>query len=134
MKRNLVFLVAAGLILSACSSHVSKSTDEMQVASNSTGGLTEATSNAPVAGSAQHSMDSFDRTKLYRALDGGIGKATSWVNANTGITYTVVPTEKLSIGGNPFCRKYTVSSEKGASKNEINGTACVSTDGAWHPA
>lgn len=133
-KRNMVVLVAAGLILSACSQFSTKSTDTMQVATNSPGGLTEATSNAPVGGSAENSMDEIDKSKLSRALDGGLGKATSWENANTGTTYTVVPTAKLTIGGNPFCRKYTVTKEKGTNKNEVNGTACVSTDGAWHPA
>ena len=136
MRNKALVILAAGLLLTACSTQRSTSSvDELQVASNSTsGGLTEATSNAPVGGGAQHSMDDIDQSKLSRALDGGVGKATTWQNANTGIKYTVVPTGKLTIGGNPFCRKYTVTTEKGNSTNQVSGTACVSTDGAWHPA
>lgn len=133
MKKVMLFLTTS-FILSACSTQIMTSTDSMQVASDSTTAtLTEPTSDAPIGGSADYGMDELDRKKLSRALDGGIGKATSWQNANTGTKYTVVPVEKLTIQGNPFCRKYTVTTEKGGYKKEVNGTACVATDGAWHP-
>ena len=88
-------------------------------------------SGAPVGGSIEKSMDENDRTKLWHALDNAVGKPTHWVNSNTNIDYTAVPTEKVVIGGNPYCRKYTVSAIRNGNKEEMNGTACVGDDSNW---
>jgi len=87
---------------------------------------------APLAGNIEASMDGNDRTKLSRALDGGIGKQTRWTSSGTGITYTVVPTQKITVGGNSLCRKYTITAIRGASTQQVSGSACVGSDGAWH--
>lgn len=87
---------------------------------------------APLAGDIQGSMDENDRNKLSRALDGGIGKETHWVSGATGIAYTVVPTRKISVGDNNLCRKYSITASRGGSRREVNGSACVGSDGAWH--
>jgi surface antigen len=87
---------------------------------------------APLAGSIEGSMDANDHNKLSRALDGGIGKETHWVSGSTGIAYTVVPTRKINVGGNNLCRKYTITATRGGSKQEVSGSACVASDGAWH--
>lgn len=87
---------------------------------------------APLAGNIQSSMDENDRTRLSRALDGGIGKETRWVSGSTGITYAVVPTRKISVGGNSLCRKYTITASRGGSRQQVSGSACIGSDGAWH--
>lgn len=85
-----------------------------------------------VGGSIQKSMDVNDKTKMFRALDKPVGKATQWTNQYTQVSYTVVPVRKLAVKGNPFCRQYRVTSVKNAITQEINGTACVSaTDSSW---
>lgn len=87
---------------------------------------------APLAGSIQSAMDENDRNKLNRALDGGIGKETHWTSTGTGITYTVVPTRKIRVGDNNLCRQYTITATRGGSKQQVRGSACVGSDGAWH--
>ena len=78
------------------------------------------------------SMDSNDKSKMMHALDNSPGKSTQWTNGVSGVSYTVVPTRKVVIQNNPFCREYHITAAKGAYKREINGTACVTTDGVWH--
>ena len=90
-------------------------------------------SNQPLGGEGARSMDGLDKSKLSHALDSPLGKATHWENANTGINYTVIPTQKVTVNGNSLCRKYQVTLEKGDKSRQINGTACISTDGNWHP-
>lgn len=78
------------------------------------------------------SMNADDRLKMSRALDAGIGKSTHWQNGVTGVGYTVTPTQKVTVRGNPFCRQYTVQAERKGFSRNISGTACVTTDGTWH--
>lgn len=85
----------------------------------------------PLAGNIEGSMNSVDKSKLTHALDNGIGKPTHWVNPTTGIAYTVVPTKKMTIGDNPYCRQYTVTAEKDGASKDKTGTACVASDSSW---
>lgn len=78
------------------------------------------------------SMDANDKSKMAHALDVAPGKATSWVNAASGIQYTVTPKRKLVIENNPFCREYDVVAEKGTFSRTITEKACVMSDGNWH--
>lgn len=78
------------------------------------------------------SMDELDKSKMSHALDGAPGKATTWQNASSGITYTVTPTRKVVISGNPFCREYQVKIARGSNSRDVTATACVTTDGSWH--
>lgn len=84
-----------------------------------------------VSGDVGGRMDAIDRSKLSHALDRPIGKATSWTNANTGVTYTVVPVRKVTVNGNSFCRQYEVRASRGESQKNLDGTACVASDGQW---
>lgn len=128
------------LTLAACSSMYSQQQSSGQVVA--TGGAQgekaielsgePVAATPPLAGNIEGSMDSNDRNKLSRALDGGIGKATTWTSSATGITYTVVPTRKISVGGNNLCRKYTITATRGGSQQQVSGSACVASDGAWH--
>ena len=77
-------------------------------------------------------MDVNDKQKMSRALDAGTGKATHWENGASGVGYTVTPIRKVTVKGNPFCREYAVQATKGSVTKNINGTACVTTDGSWH--
>jgi surface antigen len=78
------------------------------------------------------SMSTSDKLKMSRALDAGIGKSTTWKNSATGISYTVVPSRKVVIQNNPFCREYQVTMTKNQSQQALRGTACITDDGNWH--
>lgn len=83
----------------------------------------------------RYSMDSSDKSKLSHALDNPLGKSTTWTNENSGITYTVVPTKKVTISGNPFCREYTLTENRSGRTRESYGTACVDTKSSkWQSA
>ncbi len=102
--------------------------------SASVGGSAEnpvATGVAP-GGSIANKMDEADKSKMFHALDSAPGKATNWTNPNTGISYTVTPTKKVTLNGNPYCREYETTAVKGERQNQLNGTACVGQDGQWH--
>jgi surface antigen len=133
---HIIALAVGGVLLVSCSNQFSKSSQRVAGSDTQIGLLSgaPAPNTGSVAGSEDRSMDSLDKSKLYHALDGGIGKATSWDNVATGTEYTVIPTEKISVGGNPYCRRYTITSVKNRISRQMTGTACVSSDGAWHPA
>jgi surface antigen len=78
------------------------------------------------------SMDANDKAKMSKALDAAPGKATSWVNAGSGIEYTVTPLKKMTVDNNPFCREYQVLAAKGSYQRTITEKACVMSDGNWH--
>lgn len=142
-------LILLSMSLTSCSSMQSltsyPSSTTVKEAANQGGGTfvtstgttvpvaTVSESNQPLGGEGARSMDEIDKSKLSHALDSPLGKATHWENGNTGINYTVVPTQKVTINGNSLCRKYQVTLEKGDKSRQINGTACISTDGNWHP-
>jgi surface antigen len=132
-RLSALFLIAVGMALSSCSTHLS--TSQPEPGSKSQMALLSGTpvNGGPVAGSGG-GMDDLDRSKLYHALDAGIGKASSWDNVATGTEYTVVPIQKLTVNGNPYCRKYSITSVRSGNSHQTTGTACVSTDGGWHPA
>jgi surface antigen len=125
------FIIAAILLgLTACTCN-----HPFQTGNNpatTTVATNENTNTAPISGEIAKSMDTADKEKVSRALDKPIGKSTDWTNETTGISYTVTPTEKLTIKGNPYCRKYKVESTMNDNHEEVNGTACVSaSDSNW---
>jgi surface antigen len=79
-------------------------------------------------------LSSGDQDKLSHALDAPIGQPTTWVSTANCLTYTVVPTTKVTINGNPYCRKYNVKVERGARTSAYTGTACVGADSTWKVA
>lgn len=89
-------------------------------------------SSEPISGHLSSSMDELDKSKMWHALDNPIGKSSQWVNGKTGVEYTVVPTKKVSINDNQFCRHYTTTAKKSGRSKQISGVACVSSDGNWH--
>jgi len=89
------------------------------------------TASGPLGGEAANRMDAFDRSKLSRALDGGIGKTSQWTNANTGITFAVTPTGITHVNGNPYCRQYTVTMTATGMMRENHGVACLNDNSNW---
>lgn len=139
---NFTCLLSLGLGLSACSMFQQSSDIKVTSTTSTTEAALEDQSkmlaqtpinDAALAGDIESSMDVLDKTKLSRALDGGLGKATHWTNVSTGASYTVIPTRKVVVSGNAFCREYSVTMTRGGKTSDMTGRACVASDGAWHP-
>jgi len=138
---RIALLLTMTLVLSACETMFPSygRDDNARIASTSSNGNMGVMSGEPVedrgyvGGSLGGSMDSRDRAKLSKALDNSLGKPTKWTNASTGVRYTVVPVSKTSASGNPFCRNYQVTASHGGNTQRTSGTACLGSDGAWHP-
>lgn len=141
---KMVFVCIASSLLASCSSFnqyfgsvpsgrsaAKASGDIGDQPTSMTGHLTNMST--AVGGKFESSMDNIDRSKLSRALDSGLGKATTWTNVSSGISFTVVPTRKMSIGSNQFCRAYNITAVKGSSTDQYTGTACLGDDSNWHP-
>lgn len=126
-----VVILSLSVALSACT------TGKMHQYAGNTGQAGESTLGAgttpgvAIGGSIGQSMDEIDRVKLTRALDKAPGTPTTWANASNGTSYTVTPIRKLSVNGNSLCRQYQVSAVRGGSTQNVTGTACVASDGAW---
>lgn len=138
MKRfsgSMIGLCVMASLLVSCSYFGSSSSHSGSGLGDQTGSMTGMPTNESTAigGSFESKMDNIDRSKLSRALDSGLGKATSWTSGASGITYTVVPTRKVTIGNNQFCRAYSITGTRGSSSNQYTGTACLGDDSNWHP-
>ena len=122
------FLIAiAMLCLAGCSTTLQTKTN---ASAEATANLS--VSNKPIGGNIQNTMDASDKDKLSHALDKPLGKATQWQNSRSGITYSVVPTKKLTVKENHFCREYFLTATHNNAKNEFTGVACVSpADNNW---
>lgn len=139
MKKSLlnIILLLIAVTLTACSinhyQQVSTSTPSTPgVQSDVTGGQVLTQRSSLLHDSLPGIMDENDKSKMLHALDKSPGKSTSWVNPTSGIRYTVVPTQKVVIGANPYCRKYLITTNKNESRNQYTGTACVGQDGNWN--
>lgn len=93
--------------------------------------LSATSGNEWLGGTAGRAMDKNDQTALSHALDKAPGKSTHWTNKLNGTDYTVVPTRKITINGNPYCREYHVTITSGSNTRERTGTACVGQDSNW---
>ena len=133
----LSFLVfGMSIVLTACNSNVSKQILSpfqtiLPAQTPATNPTKTESDNTNIGGAIGKSMDSVDKEKFSHALDKPLGKSTQWKNAISGMTYTVVPTRKVVINNNSFCREYTVKEEKGDKSREFNGTACVDANSNW---
>lgn len=88
---------------------------------------------ALVGGGIGHSMDSSDTTKTYVVLDKNpTNKVTRWKNTSTGQTYMVVPvSDRMTMKGNPNCRKFRAVAIINGKKQHVYGIACRQMDGTW---
>ncbi len=90
-------------------------------------------SGGPVGGYIEQYMDANDRSKMIRALDGGLGKSISWKNPVSGASFAVTPLRKVS-SGEGICRAYSITMTKTGVTDKVGGTACIGDDGVWHAA
>lgn len=127
-----VFALIASL--TACSSNIFTQKPVGPISGKPQNSTMTSSSEKEVGGSLRGSMDEIDRSKLYHGLDGALGKSTTWENPSTGISYTVTPVEKVAVGDNQICRKYTIHATRGGKEENFDGTACVGTDGNWSSA
>lgn len=128
MKCVIVVMIAGLAACSSITANKSNTPVTPETPAMKTQAALEATK-GPAVG--EKSMDVVDKSKLSHALDKPLGKSTQWTNGNTGISYTVTPTEKVTINGNSFCRKYKIVANKGKHSQEFDGTACVGADSNW---
>lgn len=89
--------------------------------------------NGPLGGYIEQFMDANDKSKMARALDGGLGKANHWKNPVSGSEFAVTPVSKASMSGG-ICRTYNVSMTRTGITDKVSGTACIGEDGVWHVA
>lgn len=90
-------------------------------------------SGGPLGGYIEQFMDANDKSKMVRAMDGGLGKAVRWKNPVSGADFAVTPVSKASINGG-ICRNYYISMIKTGIADKVSGTACIGEDGVWHSA
>jgi surface antigen len=132
---NVIWVAVCTVMLAACSNMMSQNPSgagSKAVAEGQPQELSGApVDSGPLVGSV--AMDGIDKSKLSHALDVGIGRTTHWKNGSSGIAYSVTPTRKVSVGDNNLCRAYTVTAQRGGSTQQTSGTACVGSDGMWHP-
>lgn len=92
-----------------------------------------AVAGALLGGYIGHSMESSDHSQMYSVMDNNAtNQPTSWTNARTGATYTLTPTsKKMTIHGNPDCRRFYTTAVMKGKKQQVHGVACRQADGAW---
>lgn len=149
MKQFSPLLLVAGIVfgifgLNACSTNPFLSSDSAnqmnnqpkKIAAVSTSTVETASNESmsgsgAIGGNVAMSMDGTDKSKMSHALDNALGKSTTWTNSISDITYTVTPTEKVTINNNSFCRRYTIKAMKNGNEQNSTRTACVGADANW---
>lgn len=138
--------VAAGISLVGCSSMSNQDTGTLSGAV--IGGLVGsqfgkgggqllgvglgALAGAYIGGAIGKNMDETDRLKMSHALEtNSTGQPAYWQNQRTGDSYTVVPTQNVSVSGNPYCREYRTTAIIAGKRQQMYGTACRQRDGTW---
>ncbi|OGT89707.1 MAG: hypothetical protein A2286_04060 [Gammaproteobacteria bacterium RIFOXYA12_FULL_61_12] len=86
---------------------------------------------AYVGGQLGRAMDERDRFKTQLALERNHSQQpSSWVNPDSGNSYTVVPTRTYQ-GQSGACRDYTTKAFIGGRTEVVHGTACRQPNGSW---
>lgn len=145
-RRALAALVAAAVVVSGCETISHERQGEIigavvgGVAGAQIGegrGRTAAIIIGTVAGTmiGRHigrTMDDNDRVVAAQALnDKRTGESTTWVNPDTGNTYTLTPTRTYEENGAP-CREFQLGATVGRQPAEdATGIACRQADGSW---
>ncbi len=77
-------------------------------------------------------MDETDRLKMNKTFENNqAGQPAYWQNSQTGNSYTVTPTQNVTVNGNPYCREYRSTAVVAGKKQQVYGTACRQPDGSW---
>lgn len=91
-----------------------------------------AVAGALIGGAIGKNMDDTDQLKMNQALEANPpGQPAYWTNGKTGDTYTVVPTQNVTVDGNPYCREYRTTAVIAGKNQQMYGTACRQPDGTW---
>ena len=85
-----------------------------------------------LGGSVGQQMDELDRYKTQQVLETSpTGSTTEWQNPDTGVAYSVTPTQTYESSSGP-CRDYTTEAVIEGRPEVVHGTACRQPDGTWH--
>ncbi len=77
-------------------------------------------------------MDETDKLKMTQTLETHtVGQPAYWTNNKTGASYTVTPTQNVTVQGNRYCREYRTTAMVAGKKQQVYGTACRQPDGSW---
>ncbi len=81
-------------------------------------------------------LDEADRMKMTQATQVALetspsGVTTDWYNPDTGVSGTVTPQPRQSIGDEQYCREYQQTVTIGGEVQEAYGMACRQPDGSW---
>lgn len=77
-------------------------------------------------------MDETDKLKMNRTFENNqVGQPAYWRNNRTGASYTVTPTQNVTVDGNQYCREYRSTAVVAGKKQQVYGTACRQPDGSW---
>lgn len=138
-----ILLAGLSMLVSGCiydmsgtgSSGTPATTDGMTVTTDADKAAepVRAAGGGPLGGYIEQFMDANDKSRMVRALDGGLGKANRWKNPVSGAEFSVTPLSKVSMKGE-ICRTYSVSMTKTGIADRVTGTACIGEDGVWHAA
>lgn len=75
-------------------------------------------------------MDKTDRSCVGHSLElAAPGQSVTWVNANTGVSYKLTPSEKFD--GTSGCRKFRLVATGSFGLSEGRTVACPAADGTW---
>lgn len=78
------------------------------------------------------SMDAADKQKMAATFENNqTGQPAYWQNSKTGTSYTVTPTQNVTVNGNPYCREYRSTAMIAGKRQQMYGTACRQPDGTW---
>ena len=84
-----------------------------------------------LGGSVGQQMDDLDRYKTQAALESTpTGSSVAWNNPDTGIDYSVTPTNTYDSSSGP-CRDYTTEAVIDGRAEIVHGTACRQANGSW---
>lgn len=77
-------------------------------------------------------MDETDKLKMNKTFETNqVGQPAYWQNSHTGASYTVTPTQNVTVDGNQYCREYRSTAVVAGKKQQVYGTACRQPDGSW---
>ena len=89
---------------------------------------------AVVGGEIARSLQRSDEFRADEALEANrTGQAAIWVNPDSGLRVTVVPTRTVQLGTGQFCRDYEAAVNDDGTSERGYGTACRQPDGSWKP-
>jgi surface antigen len=78
------------------------------------------------------SLDQLDEMNTTQALEKNkTNQASSWVNPDSGNTYSVTPTKTYQTYSGRYCREYQSTVIVGGEEQQSYGSACRQPDGDW---